>query len=386
MKIIFVVCFCLLYHYFQGFSHPMPNTIVEMYIYPQKIRMDIKIPLTDMFIAYKKNIPKIPDAQINKDLQTYFTKHIHIQNNSKNNEKITFLSYNINETNSPIVGKYEEIHFLIEYTSEYVQNKREIILFYDAILHEIANHQALVILREDWENGFFKENPPISLGTVALDIPTNTILPISIQLEKGSPWKSFKSMIFLGIKHIQEGTDHIFFLLTLLIVAPLTKENNQWKQRKSKRKGLFDILKIITSFTIGHSITLLLGSMGIVSFSSNWIEVLVAFTLFISAFHTIKPIFPEKEYYIVFFFGSIHGMAFSYTLSHIPLNISSLLSSILGFNIGIEIMQFIIIILAFPCLFIVAQYSFYKHIRNILGTISLFFSTWWIYQRIQIIF
>ena len=110
------------------------------------------------------------------------------------------------------------------------------------------------------------------------------------------------------------------FLLVLLLAAPLLINNKKWGNFGGIKYSLIRLIKIITAFTIGHSITLLLGAINWINVPTQPIEILIAFSILISAIHAIYPIFPQKEAYIAAGFGLIHGLAFATTLSDLNLH------------------------------------------------------------------
>ena len=115
--------------------------------------------------------------------------------------------------------------------------------------------------------------------------------------------------------HIAEGTDHLLFLLTLLLPAPLLASGGRWNRSAIIRQSLLHILGIVTAFTLGHSLTLALAGFGIVRTPSRPVEVLIATSILVLAIHALRPIFPGKEAAIAAFFGLIHGFAFASALS-----------------------------------------------------------------------
>src|SRR5580704_10928153 len=129
----------------------------------------------------------------------------------------------------------------------------------------------------------------------------------------------FASVFRLGMRHIAEGTDHLLFLLALLLPAPLMVVGSRWVGFAGVRRSLLRILKIVTAFTVGHSITLALAALGLVRVPSRPIEVLIAVSIFVSAAHALRPLFPGREAAIAAFFGLIHGLAFATTLAELGL-------------------------------------------------------------------
>src|SRR5580704_9355172 len=102
----------------------------------------------------------------------------------------------------------------------------------------------------------------------------------------------FASIFRLGMRHIAEGTDHLLFLLVLLLPAPLIVAGTKWGPPTGARQSLLRIVGIVTAFTIGHSITLSLAALGAVTVPSHPVEVLIAVSILVSAVHAFRPIFP----------------------------------------------------------------------------------------------
>lgn len=191
-------------------------------------------------------------------------------------------------------------------------------------------------------------------------------------------------MVSLGIDHMKEGTDHLLFLLTLLLPAALIATGGRWAKAGSTRYSLIRILRIVTAFTIGHSITLLIGATGLIHFPGRAIEILIAVSILVSAVHAIKPIFPVKEIYIAAGFGLIHGMAFAATLVNLDLDAGRTVLSILGFNVGIELMQLFVIAITMPWLIIFSSSSFYNWVRITGALFAGIAAIAWIIERVSL--
>jgi hypothetical protein len=96
---------------------------------------------------------------------------------------------------------------------------------------------------------------------------------------------------------------------------------------------------------------------------SKWIEILIAFSILVSAIHAIRPIFAGKEMLIALGFGLIHGLAFANTLIDLNLDNQSIILSVLGFNLGIEVMQLWIILMCIPWLILLSRTAYYTIFR-----------------------
>jgi len=131
----------------------------------------------------------------------------------------------------------------------------------------------------------------------------------------------------LGVEHILSGYDHILFILAAILVVP----------------GFRELLKLVTSFTVAHSITLALAFLGIISLSSSIVEPLIALTIAIVAFENVLISNFKRRWLLIFVFGLVHGLGFVGVLKEITVSNQELLTSLVSFNLGIEAGQLIIV-------------------------------------------
>ena len=198
---------------------------------------------------------------------------------------------------------------------------------------------------------------------------------------RGFFWSGFGGAYRLGLRHIAEGTDHLLFLLTLLLPAPLLVLAGRWKQRASVRQSLVQILSIVTAFTLGHSLTLALSVFGIVQVPSRPIELLIAVSILISALHALRPLFPGHEAVIAASFGLVHGLAFASALNELGVAGWYRLISLLGFNLGVETMQLVVVAVTLPALILLSRTQCYVAARVSGGLFAVVASVAWIAER-----
>lgn len=136
-----------------------------------------------------------------------------------------------------------------------------------------------------------------------------------------------------------------------------------------------------TAFTIGHSATLALGAWGLVSLPGRVVEVLIAFSILVSAFHALRPLFPGREPAIAAGFGLVHGLAFATTLQNLGVGPWQRIASILGFNLGIETMQLIVVAAVLPSLVILSRTPAYTFFRFWGALAAGFTSLGWMIER-----
>ncbi len=365
-------------------AHPSPNTLVFLDISPKKVMMELQIPLTELELSYKPGISYNPEAflaQEEPQLREYLLAHIHAYAVKGNPWAVTITGLKMDKGTYPESNiPYWEVIAFVTLSPGDTAGTRNFYLDYDVVIHQVMNHAALVSIRSDWENGSV-EPGTTEVRAISWDLQDNIIPPLHINLDKGSWWTGFTSMVTLGTRHIAEGTDHLMFLLVLLLPATLSVRNNRWNGFNGTRSSAFRLLKIITAFTIGHSLTLLLGAFGWVRLPSQPVEILIAFSILVSAIHALRPLFPGKEMFVAGGFGLIHGLAFASTLSDLHLDTGPMLISILGFNIGIELMQLFVIAISVPWLIILSKKSLYKYVRITGAVFAAIAAIAWMLQR-----
>jgi hypothetical protein len=192
----------------------------------------------------------------------------------------------------------------------------------------------------------------------------------------------FGSVFPLGMRHIAEGTDHLLFLLALLLPAPLFVAGSRWAGSTDVRSSLLRILEIVTAFTVGHSITLAIAGFGLVHVPGRPIEVLIAVSILVSAIHALHPLFPGKEAGIAGFFGLIHGLAFASTFGDLGLGRWERVAGILAFNLGIEAMQLGVVAATLPSLIMLSHTRAYLYLRIGGALFAGFASLGWIAERL----
>ena len=199
-----------------------------------------------------------------------------------------------------------------------------------------------------------------------------------LQLVKAGKIRQFVDYIRHGVWHIWIGFDHILFLLSLLLPAVLTISGRQWLPAENFKVSLIDVLKIVTAFTLAHSLTLTLASLQIVSLPSRWVESAIAASVVIAALNNVLPLFQGQRWVAALFFGLIHGFGFAGVLSDLGLPQSSLLPALVGFNVGVEIGQLAIIGIFLPTAYLLRRTRFYRHIIFSAGSmmIILIASVW----------
>jgi hypothetical protein len=142
-----------------------------------------------------------------------------------------------------------------------------------------------------------------------------------------------------GISHIGFGYDHILFLMSLLLPAVLYRESGAWLPVASLRAALAEVLKIVTAFTLAHSITLSLATLDFIALPSRWVESAIALSVILAALNNLYPLVRDKRWTVAFAFGLVHGLGFANVLKDLGLPANALLLALVAFNLGVEVGQ-----------------------------------------------
>ena len=348
-----------------AFAHQTPSTIVLLDVSPTKVAVELQLPLGELELAFGHDVYKNPDnlvARVGPQLAEYLLAHIHPMVAKDQPWLVEVTDMQVEAAEQTYSGPYQEITVHLLMTPPAGASTRKFIFDYDVIMHQLVTHSALVSIRNDWERGK-TDARPVEVGVIRVDTKTTFIYPLVVNLEDGSAWQGFRGMVSLGIEHIAEGTDHLLFILVLLLPAPLLIERKRWGGFGGWHYSLIRLLKVVTAFTLGHSLTLLLGALDWVDIPAQPVEMLIALSILVSAIHAWRPLFPGRESYVAAGFGLVHGLAFASTLANLNLGGGQMALSILGFNVGIELMQLLVVAVTIPWLILLSQTTTYPFVR-----------------------
>ena len=203
-----------------------------------------------------------------------------------------------------------------------------------------------------------------------------------LTLANASKWQQFLDYVKHGTWHIWIGFDHILFLLSLLLPAVLIITENRWAPAPSFRAAAIDVLKIVTAFTLAHSITLSLAALQVISLPSRWIESAIALSVILAALNNLFPVFRGRRWLLAFAFGLIHGFGFASVLSDLGLPQSSLTLALVGFNVGVELGQVAIVAAFLPLAFALrAKWLYQKLIFTGGSCVIILLATIWLIER-----
>jgi hypothetical protein len=202
----------------------------------------------------------------------------------------------------------------------------------------------------------------------------------SFELATITRWSQFIDYAREGVWHIWIGFDHILFLVSLLLPAVLLWRKPRWEPAKSFRASFWDVAKIVTAFTVAHSITLSLATLGWISLPSRWVESAIAASVVLAALNNLRPVVEGRRWLVAFCFGLIHGFGFASVLQDLGLPADALLLALVGFNLGVEAGQLAIVALFLPVAFALRRHWVYRRVIFLGGSllIALLAGVWFI--------
>jgi hydrogenase/urease accessory protein HupE len=169
----------------------------------------------------------------------------------------------------------------------------------------------------------------------------------------------------LGIVHIFIGYDHIAFLVALLLTGA----------------SLTAVIKIVTAFTAAHSLTLSLAALDVVTLPPTLVEAGIALSIVYVAAENLFTTRREGRWIVSFVFGLVHGFGFASVLKELALPSSALVTSLVTFNLGVEVAQVAIVAAALPLLYVLIRTPLHVPLTRMASVIILALGLVWLYQR-----
>lgn len=380
---------CLLLSALHVFAHQPDQSYLYLSIYQDRIDGTIEMTVKDINTALNLNIDPSPyfkdqNEEISKEalptewaqystrLHQYLLERVSIAHEG---QKLT-----INFTDIEILKLTRTIYIMCNFeleTTDVIPD--DLSIDYNVLFDKDDIHRGLTIIAHNWKAGIINNESMSSL----IFSPGNTSQTLS--LTDTSMWKGFVALVKLGMWHIYIGIDHIFFLLALLLPSVILKRKREERLHITPvpkfSTAFWYILKIITLFTIAHSITLSLAALGFINVESRIVESIIALSIGLAALHNIYPIFSKSESIIAFFFGLFHGLGFASVLGEKGIEGEYLALSLFGFNIGVEIGQVLIVCALFPFLYFFRTKKYYKQILFYGSAFLIIASLYWFVER-----
>ncbi|MEO9587879.1 MULTISPECIES: HupE/UreJ family protein [Marinobacter] len=240
-------------------------------------------------------------------------------------------------------------------------------LTYNLLFSQDPLHRGLISLESDGTS---------TLGVVG---PDSRQLALSAGDAPGS-LQLFGTFLYEGVIHLLIGLDHILFLLVLMLPATLRK--NDGSPPVGLKQRLWELTGIVTAFTAAHSVTLALAALGVVRLPIAWVETIIALSIAVAAMNVMWPILGRKTWKLAFGFGLIHGFGFASVLGDLTSGVSQTVLALAGFNIGVELGQLGLLVIAFPLLYLWGKTHLYGRAVVPLTLIAVgAISLYWVAER-----
>lgn len=339
-------------------AHSIDMSYSDLNIEGNEIIYDLFIDQRDLFPQFGTDLDnQVNDELASQKIESYLKKGLRIDADSKP-LKMELVSMNMAQK-----GVVRGVEFQLRFIAD--EEVKQFNLHYDLVFDDVPAHTSVMMVHA---GDYFQQN---MIDSTNRDILINLPRDQTKDQPKDLPqpkigavlWKYFK----LGIEHILTGYDHLLFLLSLILIATRFK----------------DALKIVTAFTISHSITLFLVATGRIHVIPYWVESLIALTI---SYVAVENIFVQKakwRWLLTALFGLIHGMGFAGALAETGLPKSNQLGSLLTFNLGVEAGQLMILCLVLPFLLLLRRFPWYR--KMMVSTSCLIFAVafYWFIQRLQ---
>lgn len=239
-------------------------------------------------------------------------------------------------------------------------------------------------------NLFFAQNP-YHQGTWTVILNKQPVIQYfwedererSFLLQELTAGQVIQEYLFKGVHHILNGFDHVLFLLSLLLPAVLIRAAGGWQPVSAFKPAAINVAKIVTVFTLAHSLTLSLAVLKwIPSPNPVIVESIIALSIVFMALHNLKPFLKSEVLVITFVFGLVHGFGFASVLLTYPLSDQSLVISLLAFNIGVELGQLAIALIVVPGIYRLRQLTLYQNGVAPVGSVLIaLIGSYWFIER-----
>lgn len=332
-------------------AHSTPNSEVQLDFGSSEARADIIVPMGDYAAASGNAINDTPANR--RAAIRWLTRHFSVRSPDGRPWTIDIQTAEFVQIAGP-----PDLHAIAAMVPPSGAPVRQFTIDWSAVVDTDPAHFALFLAERDLYGRYGDEREII--GAVRSDRQR-----LVVDRGDASAMTGFANAVRLGGEHIAEGHDHLLFLLALFLPMPLllAASGKRWGGPRGPRDAIWGMTKIITSFTVGHSLTLIAAPLLGVHLPAQPVEVMIALSILISAIHAWHPIFPGREPLVAVLFGLVHGLAFATLVGDLGLGLNREILSILGFNVGIEIVQLVVVLAFLPALMLFARTDHYSWLR-----------------------
>jgi len=352
-------------------AHPAPNSVVNLDFGRSSVRAELLLPTSELRYALAaEGFERSSIAADDPAIARYLDRHVAIATRAGGRWHGALHSSQL----QTLIG-HEYLVAVLDFTPPAGSTTRQFVFQADPITHEVRNHYLMVVARSDYSGGIVGDQPEL-IGF--LQYPGREL---EVARVPGNSGRGFRAAFTLGVQHIASGADHLLFLLTLLLPAAVVAGEGRWRTRRGAKATLVRLLGVVSAFTVGHSLALIAAAACGWQVAAHGVETLIAVSVLASALHAWRPIFPGREALVAGAFGLCHGLAFARALGgHLP-DPADAAGAILGFNLGIECFQLLIVLTAIPFVVQLAPGGCGGAVRRAFAALAALAALGWLAER-----
>ncbi len=356
------------------YGHNLGQSYTYLKIYDDKITGRFEIILDDLNRALAKDNSDTPITKENlgerlSQIHDYFNTHVAFRVDGER-LPIKFKAFDTLKAKN-------KLFILLDFNLIEERATPDFIDVDYSVMFEVdSTYTGMVLIEQYWRGNIFNNESSPSL------VFSSSNQSQRLDLANFTMFRGFMGIVKLGIKHIWLGIDHVLFLIALILPAAMIRRERYWKPVTEFKSALFYVVKIVTLFTIAHTMTLSLAAFKVVDLPTRLVESVIAISIAAAALDILFPIFKKKIAWVVFIFGLFHGFGFASVLAHLGVLGEHMALSLFGFNLGVEIGQVAVILVIFPVLYMIRNYAFFPKIILRFGAVALIMlSAVWFVER-----
>lgn len=359
-------------------AHDVPASAALIDIRHADVGIELRLPLGELASALRWEPSPAADAVVPEhevELRQYIGERVHLSTDDGRAFKIAIDTIGTEHSRNPNWRDNDWIIVRLHAEPPPGAGLQRLRFEDSLIAHRVISHQALVYLRRDVALALLGDQPQL-LGVLGFGATS-----VDIERANASLWHGVRALFAAGLRHIAEGADHLCFLLALMLPAPLLARGRRWAQPARPRAACGNLLRAVSGFTLGHSLTLALVGLGVWMPPSRPVETGIALTVLLSALHAIRPLFASREWRVAALFGLVHGLAFGGAIAIHGDDAWGTTLSVLCFNLGIEAAQLLMVAAVFPWLLLWSRSPAYARFRVVLAGLLAMTATIWALAR-----
>ncbi len=355
------------------FAHAEGEDYVFVNFFEQRINGEFQINFEDLSEKLSIVIPETESAALAavqntaQQVQEYIAGNFSISTTAGETLKLNF-------TEAKILPDSTYAQYLFDIEISELPDK--LVISHGMFYENDPNHRGLFLIQynalEDKDYG--------AEYTALVFNPNNSVQTLDLRRVPGL--LDSLGMVWQGMLHIWKGLDHVLFILALILPTVLTRRGSSWQAVDNYKTSLWQLLKIVTVFTLAHSFTLLLAALEIIKVNSRFVESMIALSIILVAANNLSQSVKRGSLWVILFLGLFHGLGFASVMGNLPFRMGDLVKMVIRFNIGVEIGQIVIVLLLFPVLYALRHKPFYNTAILKGGSVILILiASFWFLQR-----